>query len=701
MAAVNVTFPGNLAQVKTANDLRSVPSTLLPLGALFLVNGLEGLFEYDPGSVEADDGKDVLRPYDKTPGQVGRWLRNVDGLATGPEGPTGPANSTYTTLAGLKAADTTNVSAIYDGSLWFWTLGNYAGKADDATIVQSNGAPLTTGAWVRQVNAILRPAMFGAKGDGVTNDNAAFRTMTGIVNALGGGVTIDLEGKTYIVGAQEFAGATGKGYAYRPLHTMFFSGCTKPVTVAGNGAKIKYASGLHFGAFDPVTGQPKTGISTNQDFRADAGYTIIGFNCPGGLIVYDVELDGNVDGFTLGGFFGDTGYQLGHYGLYWETTRGQADNVYAHHFCLDGFGISHPGCTVMTAPLPVEMNKCRADYNCRQGLSLVGGKGHRISNSEFTNTGKGRFSSAPSAGIDIEAEQAVVRDILIDVCTIANNVGVGIVADSGDIADVKVADSNIFGTQAPGSNSYSVWPNKPRMVFDNCRFSGTALSNYDAQTPGDANLFRKCIFYSVRWLNLQPFGLGLIDASTNGRYEVCQFYAFDPSIHLGASNGRNQFTNCTFIQNGSTDTSNIRGRFFGDTSFTITTGQCDWGGSVSMNLGQLQYTGALINVPAVAGEVGASSNTILRRFTLGNKAGAYIKRISIAWDSPTSAVNAFGPLDEVVNTNPAIGAAPSWVSIGGTMTRTGIIGSQQATGLTSSSSAADIVAALKAANLAS
>lgn len=163
MAAVNVTFPGNLAQVKTANDLRSVPSTLLPLGALFLVSGLGGLFEYDPGSVAADDGKDVLRPYDKTPGQVGRWLRNVDGLATGPEGPTGPANSTYTTLAGLKAAAVSNASYIFappsgsDGGAAAGTfLYQTAGApytADGVNIIKLDAVPLTTGALVRQSDA--------------------------------------------------------------------------------------------------------------------------------------------------------------------------------------------------------------------------------------------------------------------------------------------------------------------------------------------------------------------------------------------------------------------------------------------------------------------------------------------------------------------------------------------------------------------
>lgn len=178
MAAVNVTFPGNLAQVKTANDLRSVPSTLLPLGALFLVNGLEGLFEYDPGSAAPDDGRDVLRPFDKTPGQVGRWLRNVDGLATGPEGPTGPANSTYTTLAALKAAAVSNASYIFappsgsdggaaPGTFLYQTAGAPY-TADGVNVIKLDAVPLTTGALVRQ----------GAEGIAFTPSGTTPRTRT-------------------------------------------------------------------------------------------------------------------------------------------------------------------------------------------------------------------------------------------------------------------------------------------------------------------------------------------------------------------------------------------------------------------------------------------------------------------------------------------------------------------------------------------
>lgn len=258
MAAVNVTFPGNLAQVKTANDLRSVPSTLLPLGALFLVNGLEGLFEYDPGSVAADDGKDVLRPYDKTPGQVGRWLRNVDGLATGPEGPTGPANSTYTTKAALIAAPAGNRSYLFapsngvsDGGLlagtFFYRQGDFSGAAYAADvasglIVQLTGTPLSTGALFRR--DVSR---------GVDLDD--FR------------LTTDADYGPAAIAASQYCASTGVTMRLRPkaypgarieVHGTFnVEGCGAKVDYLGVGTTIVGGSGTGFNAqptpweFDP------------------------------------------------------------------------------------------------------------------------------------------------------------------------------------------------------------------------------------------------------------------------------------------------------------------------------------------------------------------------------------------------------------------------------------------------------------------
>ena len=136
---------------------------------------------------------DAIDPY--VPGQA----------LKGDAGPTGPANSTYTTLAALKAAAVTNVSYIFappsgsDGGAAAGTfLYQTAGApytADGVNVVKLNGVPLTTGALVRQgtvsvnfdgrsADAKLREvfsvtdARFagGAKADGTTDNYAAIVT---------------------------------------------------------------------------------------------------------------------------------------------------------------------------------------------------------------------------------------------------------------------------------------------------------------------------------------------------------------------------------------------------------------------------------------------------------------------------------------------------------------------------------------------
>lgn len=192
MAAVNVTFPGNLAQVETAQDLRAIPSALIASGDLYLVNGLEGLFEYDTGSVSVDDGTDVIRPYDKTPLQAGRWIRNVEGLASGKpgkDGATGPANSTFNTRGLLKAAPVTNGSAIllevgYQGT-FSWTFGDFTGAADDFNIIASNNADLSVGAWVRQnATGAINVRDYRAVGNGIKDDTVALQAAVTAANAL-------------------------------------------------------------------------------------------------------------------------------------------------------------------------------------------------------------------------------------------------------------------------------------------------------------------------------------------------------------------------------------------------------------------------------------------------------------------------------------------------------------------------------------
>lgn len=75
MSVIDITFPGNVAQVANVAALRAVPSSYIADGTLYYVTALS-IFGWDASSFEDDDGTIVIRPNDITPLQSGRWILN-------------------------------------------------------------------------------------------------------------------------------------------------------------------------------------------------------------------------------------------------------------------------------------------------------------------------------------------------------------------------------------------------------------------------------------------------------------------------------------------------------------------------------------------------------------------------------------------------------------------------------------------------
>lgn len=90
-------------------------------------------------------------------GGVLAWLDST--AFRGPRGYPGGSENTYvgySGLADLKASDVlrakasvSGVPGLADGD-FFWTSGDYTGKADDRLVIASDDVPLSAGAWVRQ-----------------------------------------------------------------------------------------------------------------------------------------------------------------------------------------------------------------------------------------------------------------------------------------------------------------------------------------------------------------------------------------------------------------------------------------------------------------------------------------------------------------------------------------------------------------------
>jgi len=288
---------------------------------------------------------------------------------------------------------------------------------------------------------------YGADPTGVANSTEAFQAASAFIQAQDGGKLIVPAG-TYTVGAQTFAGATGLGYSYLGSRVINIRNCANPVVIEFQGAKLKLASGLKFGSYNPVTGavyNPPSMPFTDADYAADVGVFIDIEDNQNVSIVGSCELDGNIQNIALGGTWGDVGYQCTGYGVFaYGNLILNIENVYTHHHALDGVVIGWTGLTAQDSAKPTTLSNVVSEYNARQGISIVGGIGITVNDSKFNFTGRSTFSSGPAAGIDIEAENSVNRRIVLNNCEAIANLGVGLLADSGDSLILQVMTVSLW-----------------------------------------------------------------------------------------------------------------------------------------------------------------------------------------------------------------------------------------------------------------
>jgi hypothetical protein len=376
---------------------------------------------------------------------------------------------------------------------------------------------------------VFTPEQFGAKGDGVTNDHRAFAKLTDAVNAAGGG-TVQLRKTTYIIGEQRPTLDRTATYYYLPSFLLAFSRCPRPIVVRGNGARLRCANGLLYGVFDQA-GQPVrhplpyVGVGVATPYQ----YMILAEHCSGGIEIADIELDGNLKGLRLGGDYGDHGKQIpmNGIGLIENTGPEVIRNVYSHHHGLDGVMIDGlDGEPPAGRRLPQRLIRgLRSEYNGRQGVSIVGGRGYVFEQCKFNHTGRAGVMSSPGAGVDIEAENGKKnRDFTFTDCEFIDNAGAGMVADSGDSEGAVFTRCTFVGTTA-----WATWAYKPRFRFHFCRFVGASVRPYGDASPDRAAQFHDCTFLDDPKLSptgkLVGDGLPIFDCadSKNVLFARCTF----------------------------------------------------------------------------------------------------------------------------------------------------------------------------------
>ncbi len=340
---------------------------------------------------------------------------------------------------------------------------------------------------------IFRPEEYGARGDGQTNDTAAFAALAAALNRLGGG-TVVLRKTVYIVGAQRYDPG-GEAYLFAPQPIMAFTGCPNDVVIEGNGATLRSASGLRYGVFDPRTRRsfnPTLPFYERKSRAAPYEAMVRAERCRGRIMVRNLVLDGNADTMILGGRWGDTGWQIAGSGIVLQNNVGAEiiEDVVCRNHPLDG---------IMIDGVPYTPNVVRRltnvvmDRNGRQGCSIVGGGGYVFENCQFSRTGRGPIGSAPGAGVDIEPEnESRVRNLRFVGCRFSENAGPGLLTGGQGSSDVTCVDSVFVGTTA-----WAAWPNAPRYRFQDCTFIGATSNCYGDRKPADATSFEGCTFTDV------------------------------------------------------------------------------------------------------------------------------------------------------------------------------------------------------------
>lgn len=387
------------------------------------------------------------------------------------------------------------------------------------------------------------PEIFGARGDGVTNDNDAFNELAAYIEEHGGGVVSLRPGATYIVGKQ----TPGTQYAgrVRAAETMYYRAgapvfqvyrLRRPLVIQGNGATVRTAPGLMFGTFDALTGKPREPATMpygDASKIADLHSMFEIWEC-GDVTIEDLILDGNGKRQIIGAGFGDAGHQLYADGLHLFANRGRETvrNVTTHHFLRDGIYLNGSDAGGV-------FDKVESYSNGRQAMSFTGGRGHVFTNCGFNKTGRDvPLESQPKAGVDIEPENGrPVRDARFISCRFLDNSGVGLVADVGDSADVTFRNCKFDGT-----TNYAAWPRMPGYRFEQCRFVGPIVNAYASPDPERATHFVDCLFTSDPALS-----------STGKVYNGGKPPSFQPIADLGGNNGVNVlFKRCRF---------DVKGRF--------------------------------------------------------------------------------------------------------------------------------------------
>ncbi len=411
---------------------------------------------------------------------------------------------------------------------------------------------------------------FGAIGNGKFNCTAAFQKAAAYLQANGGMLVID--SGVYIVGGQRFSRSYTSGSSFFDEPVLSFKKAEYPIIISGYGATLKAADGLKYGSFNPVTGK-KDSIrkeGNRSSYYASAFTFINAVGCVS-ISVTGITLDGNSGKLDIGPAFGKEGIQLAATGIsVYNNKKVDITDCYIHHCALDAVLIGWTGLKDTDSIYPHTLTNVKAKFNGRQGLSWVGGNNLTVINSEFSSTGKalnnGRpLVSKPSAGIDIEIEESIIKNGNFINCLVFDNAGPGLSSIGHDTYNINFSRCTFIGT----TNS-AAYPKSQGFHFDSCTFVGKVERIFGSADKSKAISFKHCLFTMDK--NKSPNGKVFGEycefyEGQNVIFDNCEFNAATKRLPI-FNNKEIVFLNCKFYQN-SNDNFRASAFFKGTTTFEM------------------------------------------------------------------------------------------------------------------------------------
>lgn len=291
---------------------------------------------------------------------------------------------------------------------------------------------------------------FGVKTDGSDNADALWNLGQFISNATVPLYVIFPKGVS-LVGSQEFAGATGKGYSYRPSYFSRAWGdasdmgwfsvhrTDNDITLDMTGWTLKINNGMKHGSFDPVTGavyNPASLPFYNYDYQAGHGYIFKFYKTPN-LKLIGATINGNITGAVWGGNFGDDGYQVPSYnvwvnqssGIYINRVKSDSSPVDAIYFGETPSFTS----SILSTNKRTLVEDCIFSNSGRNIITYAGGFGATFNRCDAYNAGDNAagisgHGSGPASCLDVEAEGGQIGFLTFNQCRFFNGGDVAVVA---------------------------------------------------------------------------------------------------------------------------------------------------------------------------------------------------------------------------------------------------------------------------------